>query len=123
MLSLEDLLDEYRLARDYTAALVSDLSEAEVHWRPEPKSSAIGWHLGHQGAVNHVMIRNLMSAEASLSAELDRLFDSATPEEERGIPILEPPLSRLWACSIGPAACGCLNVRLCRWRLRIEGRR
>ncbi len=79
-----DLLAEYERALAYTESLWSDLSADEVTWRPHEESSAIGWHLGHQAAVAHYMVRNLTAAEPPLDAELDRLMDSATPEPERG---------------------------------------
>ncbi|MDT7574239.1 MAG: hypothetical protein QOH17_572 [Pseudonocardiales bacterium] len=82
--SLPELLVEYDRARAYTRDLCSDLSEQEVRWRPHVQSSAIGWHLGHQPAVAHFMVRNLTAAEASLDAELDALMDAATGEPERG---------------------------------------
>ena len=83
-MNLDTLREEYDLSRRYTRSLYEDLSEADIQWRPAPKSSAIGWHLGHQAAVNHYMTRNLLNAEASLDPQLDALFDSATPEENRG---------------------------------------
>lgn len=83
-MNLDTLREEYDLSRRYTQSLYEDLSEADIHWRPAPKSSAIGWHLGHQAAVNHYMTRNLLNAEVSLDPQLDALFDSATPEENRG---------------------------------------
>lgn len=83
-MDLDTLRDEYDLSRRYTRSLYEDLSEADIQWRPAPKSSAIGWHLGHQAAVNHYMIRNLLNAEVSLDPQLDTLFDSATPEKRRG---------------------------------------
>lgn len=83
-MDLEMLRDEYDLARRYTQSLYDGLPEADVLWRPEVKSSGIGWHLGHQAAVNHYMIRNLLDAEVSLNAAFDALFDSANPEEKRG---------------------------------------
>ncbi len=83
-MDLEMLRDEYDLARRYTQSLYDGLPEADVLWRPEVKSSGIGWHLGHQAAVNHYMIRNLLDAEGSLNAAFDALFDSANPEEKRG---------------------------------------
>ena len=76
--SLAELLVEYDRARAYTRDLWSDLSEDEVRWRPHANASAIGWHLGHQPAVAHFMVRNLTAAEASLDAELDALMDAAT---------------------------------------------
>ncbi len=82
--SLADLLAEYDRARGYTDALWRDLSADEVRWRPHPDSSAIGWHLGHQAAVAHFMVRNLTAAEPSLDPHLDALMDSATAERDRG---------------------------------------
>jgi hypothetical protein len=78
------LRDEYELARRYTQSLYADLREAEVQWRPTPKSSGIAWHLGHQAAVNHFLVRNLLAAEPSLNPQFDALFDAANPEEHRG---------------------------------------
>jgi hypothetical protein len=83
-MDLDILRDEYNLSRRYTQSLYEDLSAANIEWRPTPKSSAIGWHLGHQAAVNHYMTRNLLNAEVSLDPQLDALFDSATPEKNRG---------------------------------------
>jgi hypothetical protein len=54
-----------------------------VQWRPAPKSSGIAWHLGHQAAVNHFLLRNLIDAEPSLNPQFDALFDAANPEEKR----------------------------------------
>ncbi len=82
--SLSDLLNEYRTAVAYTDDLWRDLTVDEVHWRPVPDSSAIGWHLGHQAAVAHYMVRNLTSAEPSPDGELDPLMDGATEERQRG---------------------------------------
>lgn len=82
--NLEMLLGEYELARAYSLSLIAGLSEPDIAWRPNEHSSAIGWHLGHQAAVNHFMVRNLTAAEPSFNAEFDRLFDSATPEPDRG---------------------------------------
>ncbi len=90
--TLTELLAEYDQALAYTAELWSDLGPDEVAWRPDAESSAIGWHLGHQPAVAHFMVRNLTAAEASLDVELDALMDSATAESERGD---LPELSRL----------------------------
>ena len=78
------LLEEYERALDHTEHLWSDLSVAEVHWRPHERSSGIGWHLGHQAAVAHFMIRNLTAAEGLIDPPLDSLMDSATPEAARG---------------------------------------
>ncbi len=89
---IPDLLAEFDRATAYTDSLWADLTVDEVHWRPNEHSSAIGWHLGHQAAVAHYMVRNLTAAEPPLDAELDRLMDSATPEPERGV---LPDLDRL----------------------------
>jgi DinB superfamily len=83
-MNLEMLRDEYDQARRYTHSLYADLSEADVQWRPAPKSSGIGWHLGHQAAINHYLLRNLLAAEPSLNPQFDALFDASTPEEQRG---------------------------------------
>ena len=88
-MTLERLRDEYDLARRYPQSVYTDLPEADVYWRPAPKSSGIGWHLGHQAAINHFLVRNLLAAEPSLNPQLDALFDAATPEEQRG---MLPPL-------------------------------
>ena len=61
-----------------------DLTDEEIRWRPHEESSAIGWHLGHQAAVAHYMVRNLTAAEPSPDPGLDGLMDSATPERDRG---------------------------------------
>jgi len=82
--SLQELLVEHTTALAYTDSLWRDLTQDEVHWRPEPDSSAIGWHLGHQAAVAHFMVRNLTAAEPSPDSELDSLMDGATPERQRG---------------------------------------
>lgn len=88
--SLPDLLDEYDRAVGYTADLTVDLSAEEIAWRPDAESSAIGWHLGHQAAVAHYLVRNLTAAEPEIDPELDRLMDSATPERRRGdLPALQ----------------------------------
>ncbi|MEL6890166.1 MAG: DinB family protein [Actinomycetota bacterium] len=91
--TLQQLLAEYDRALAYTHDLVADLSAEEVAWRPNERSSAIGWHLGHQPAVAHFMVRNLTAAEPSIDAELDALMDSATAEPDRGA---LPELDRLW---------------------------
>lgn len=83
--SLDQLLLAYDQALDHTDRLWSDLSADEVHWRVDENSSAIGWHLGHQPAVAHFMVRNLTAAEPSIDVALDVLMDSATPPTERGI--------------------------------------
>lgn len=82
--TVESLLGEYDLAREHTSALYDDLCEAELRWRPSARSSGIGWHLGHQAAVNHYLVRNLVNAEPSLDAASDALSDSATDEVQRG---------------------------------------
>ena len=81
---LANLLEEYDAARAWTSALVADLDDRQLTWRESEQASAIGWHLGHQAAVNHFMVRNLTAAEPSFSADFDTLFDSATPEADRG---------------------------------------
>ena len=88
--SLPELLLEYDRALAYTSTLVDDLSPEQIAWRPHAESSAIGWHLGHQAAVAHFMVRNLTAAEPSPDPELDGLMDSATAEADRGdLPELE----------------------------------
>ena len=82
--SLDELVEDLRRAWAFTDALWLDLTDDEVRWRPNENSSAIGWHLGHQAAVAHYMVRNLLAAEPSPDAELDALMDSATPEPARG---------------------------------------
>ena len=82
--SIDLLLAEYERALGYTASLWHDLSEDEVRWRPHEQSSAIGWHLGHQAAVAHFMVRNLTAAEPSPDPGLDALMDGATAEADRG---------------------------------------
>ena len=83
-MDLMTLREEYELARLYTRRLYEDLPEPDVQWRPRPKSSAIAWHLGHQAAVNHFLLRNLFDAEPSVEPRFDALFDAANPEENRG---------------------------------------
>jgi hypothetical protein len=88
--TIPQLLGEYERALDHTATLWTDLSQEEVHWRPHDDFSAIGWHLGHQAAVAHFMVRNLTAAEASPDADLDALMDGATAEPNRGgLPTIE----------------------------------
>lgn len=82
--TLAELLVEYDRALAYTESLWSDLTPDQVQWRPNEQSSAIGWHLGHQPAVAHFMVRNLTAAEPLLDPELDALMDSATEESQRG---------------------------------------
>lgn len=81
---LKQLMASYEAARAYSIDLVAPLSEEQILWRPHEDSSAIGWHLGHQGAVNHYMVRNLTAAEPSIDPEMDAVFDSATLEPDRG---------------------------------------
>lgn len=89
-LTLTEMLTEFAAAQSYTGALVDGLDDAQTAWRPSEMSSAIRWHLGHQGAVNHFMVRNLTAAEVSFDEGFDKLFDSATPEPARGdLPSLE----------------------------------
>jgi hypothetical protein len=83
-MNLAMLRDEYDLARRYTQSLYADLPEAAIHWRPAPQSSGIGWHLGHQAAVNYFLVRNVLAAEPSLNPQFDALFDAVKPEEQRG---------------------------------------
>jgi DinB superfamily len=82
--TLRDLLGEFERALAYTDDLQVGLTPEQIAWRPDPESSAIGWHLGHQPAVAHFMLRNLLAAEPSIDADLDALMDSATPERHRG---------------------------------------
>lgn len=82
--SIRELLDEYATAVAFTDDLWRDMPVEEVHWRPEPESSAIGWHLGHQAAVAHYMVRNLTAAEPSPDPGLDSIMDGATEERQRG---------------------------------------
>ncbi|WP_394938413.1 DinB family protein [uncultured Ilumatobacter sp.] len=82
--SIAELLVEHDRAVAYTDELWADLTQDEVHWRSSPNSSAIGWHLGHQAAVSHYMVRNLTAAEPPIDDALDRLMDSATSEPDRG---------------------------------------
>ena len=89
MLSLEQLLDEYDRCLAYTDSLWRDLPDEDVHWRPRPEFSPIGWHLGHQASVAHFMVRNLLAAEPSLDSDMEPVMDSANPEPDRGE--LPPP--------------------------------
>ena len=83
-MDLAILREEYGMALQFTRHLYEDLAEADVLWRPKEKSSAIAWHLGHQAAVNHFLLRNLFDAEPSIKPRYDTLFDAANPEENRG---------------------------------------
>ena len=84
VVTLPELLAEYERALGYTNDLWVDLTQEEVHWRPDEDASAIGWHLGHQPAVAHFMVRNLTAAEPPIDPVLDRLMDSATATPLRG---------------------------------------
>lgn len=98
--TIRELLEEYDRALAYTDSLWLDLTEDEIRWRPHEESSPIGWHLGHQAAVAHYMVRNLTAAEPSPDPSLDRLMDSATPERDRGDP---PSTERLSAYRVAVA--------------------
>jgi DinB superfamily len=90
MFHLAELMDEYDRARAYTDTLWQDLTDEEVRWRPGPDFSPIGWHLGHQPAVAHFMVRNLIAAEPSPDPGLELIMDSANPEADRGdLPTLD----------------------------------
>jgi DinB superfamily len=82
--TLRDLLGELDRALAYTDDLQIGLTPEQIAWRPHPQSSAIGWHLGHQPAVAHFMLRNLIAAEPSIDDNIEALMDSATPERDRG---------------------------------------
>lgn len=82
--NLTALLTEYDRAQFYSLALIEGLDASQIAWRPNQSSSAIAWHLGHQGAVNHYLVRNLTAAEVSFDVGFDKVFDSATPELGRG---------------------------------------
>ena len=87
---LSDLLSEYDRALAYTDSLYRDLTDDQIRWRAGEQASGIGWHLGHQAAVAHYLVRNLTAAEPLIDPELDALMDSATPEPARGeLPELE----------------------------------
>ena len=73
--SLGELLAEYDRALAYTDELRADLTPEQIAWRPHEASSGIGWHLGHQPAVAHYLIRNLTAAEPRLDPELEALMD------------------------------------------------
>ncbi len=90
--TLAELLAEYDRALGYTDQLWAGLTPDQVSWRESDRASGIGWHLGHQAAVAHFMVRNLTAAEPPIDEELDRLMDSATPETDRGA---LPDLGRL----------------------------
>jgi hypothetical protein len=90
MFHLSELMVEYDRARAYTDTLWQDLPDEEIRWRPRPDFSPIGWHLGHQPAVAHFMVRNLIAAEPSPDPGLELIMDSASPEADRGdLPALD----------------------------------
>jgi len=93
-MDLETMRREYELARRYTLSLYDDLDEATVMWRPSDQGSSIGWHLGHQAAVNHHVLRNWVNRDGSIDPAFDRIFDAAT--EEIGRAFL-PPLAEIVA--------------------------
>ena len=84
MPSIQELLVEYDRSLDYTSSLIDGLTDDEIVWRPEENASSVGWHLIHQPAVAHYMVRNLTAAELRIDPELELLADSATPPPERG---------------------------------------
>lgn len=90
--SLRDLLAELARAHAYTEDLQVGLTPEQIAWRPHERSSGIGWHLGHQAAVAHFMLRNLTAAEPRIDPAVEALMDSATPEPDRGD---LPPLARI----------------------------
>lgn len=83
-ITLAELLAEYDRALHYTDDLRSGLTPEQINWRADENASGIGWHLGHQAAVAHFMVRNLTAAEPQVDPELDALMDSATAEAQRG---------------------------------------
>ena len=82
--TLSDLLTEYERALAYTESLYAGLTDDQIRWRAGDEASGIGWHLGHQAAVAHYLVRNLTAAEPLIDREHDALMDSATPEPARG---------------------------------------
>lgn len=91
--TLRELLGELDLAHAYTEGLHAGLTREQIAWRPSSESSGIGWHLGHQSAVAHYMLRNLTAAEPRIAPELEALMDSATLETDRGS---LPPLDHIF---------------------------
>jgi hypothetical protein len=88
--NLHDLLGELDRALRYTEDLQIGLTADQIAWRPTEESSAIGWHLGHQGAVAHFMLRNLIAADRHIDTDIDSVMDSATAELDRGdLPSIE----------------------------------
>lgn len=93
-MDLETIRYEYELARQYTLRLYDDLDESTIMWRPSYQGSSIGWHLGHQAAVNHYVLRNWVNRDGSIDPTFDGIFDAAT--EEIGRAFL-PPLAEIVA--------------------------
>jgi hypothetical protein len=93
-MDLETMRHEYELARQHTLSLYQDLDEPTVMWRPSHQSSSIGWHLGHQAAINHHTLRNWINRDGSINPDFDRIFDAATEEIGRG---WLPPLADIVA--------------------------
>jgi DinB family protein len=93
-MDLETMRDEYTLARQYTLSLYDDLDESTVMWRPSYQGSSIGWHLGHEAAVNHYVLRNWVNRDGSIDHAFDRIFDAATDEIGR---TFLPPLGEIVA--------------------------
>ena len=88
--TLTELLAEYDRALDHTRLLYAGLDDDQIRWRAGEQASGIGWHLGHQAAVAHFMLRNLTAAEPRIDPEFEALMDSATPEPGRGdLPTLD----------------------------------
>jgi hypothetical protein len=88
--TIEELVDELERAHRYTDDLRAGLTAEQITWRPAVEASGIGWHLGHQAAVAHFMLRNLTAAEPRIDPELEQLMDSATAERDRGeLPALD----------------------------------
>ncbi|MEL7207990.1 MAG: DinB family protein, partial [Actinomycetota bacterium] len=82
-LTLPQWLEEHEAAQAHSLDLVDGLDEDAVAWRPHEQSSSMAWHLGHQAAVNHYLVRNLTAAEVSFDQRFDAVFDSATTEPQR----------------------------------------
>jgi hypothetical protein len=93
-MDLENMRVEYELARQYTLSLYDDMDESSIMWRPSYQGSSIGWHLGHQAAVNHYVLRNWINRDGSINPVFDRVFDAATEEIGRGF---LPPLTEIVA--------------------------
>jgi hypothetical protein len=93
-MDLETMRHEYELARQYTLSLYDGLDESTIMWRPSYQGSSIGWHLGHQAAVNHHALRNWINRDGSINPAFDRIFDAATDEIGRAF---LPPLAEIVA--------------------------